>query len=382
MTEHRQTHVRGMTWNHARGKKPLLAASDHYEKENPGVSISWSTRPLQDFESQPLREVCSNHDLIIIDHPHLGEAVRENLLLDLTACDRSQQLQTLQNQSAGPSFDSYAMHGGQWALPMDSASPVASYRPDRLDQVPHTWEQVMLLASAGKIILPLRPPHGLMALLWLARNRGSLVATDPEKLMADEDIATALEQLAELTSLVRPACFDMDPIDVYEIMSTQDKGPVYCPHAYGYINYAQEGFRPHTLLFTDVADAAGGGVSGTVLGGSGIAVSASSEHKEAAVAFAFHIASAECQTSDWVKEGGQPGNAVAWSDQATNRLCNDFMINTYSTLNAAWVRPRYSGYTAFQNLASHTVSDFLQGRLSRRHCVQALQKLYRESHDQ
>ncbi|MGQ7847240.1 extracellular solute-binding protein [Granulosicoccus sp. 3-233] len=382
MTENRQTHLRGMTWNHARGIEPLLAASRHYEQQNPGVRLSWDSRPLQDFESQPLREICSTHDLIIIDHPHLGEAVRENLLLDLTTCRRSQALQTLQQQSAGPSHDSYGMHGGQWALAMDAATPVASYRADQLEELPATWEDVMLLASAGKVIMPLRPPHGLMALLWLASNRGACIADNPEQLMADDDIASALEQLYELTSLMRSSCFDMDPIDVYEILSTRDKGPIYCPHAYGYINYTLQNFRPYPLTFTDVPDAAGGGVRGTVLGGSGIAVSASSSDAETAVDFAFHVAGAECQTSSWVRHGGQPGNALAWSDAETNRLSNNFMNNTRATLDAAWVRPRYSGYTTFQNLASHTISDFLQGRLSRPHCVQALQKLYRESHNQ
>lgn len=382
MTENRQTHLRGMTWNHARGIEPLLAASTHYEQQNPGIRITWDTRPLQDFESQPLRELGSSHDLIIIDHPHLGEAVRENLLLDLAACGRSKELQTLQLQSAGPSHGSYGMHGGQWALAMDAATPVASYRPDQLETIPATWADVITLARSGKVIMPLRPPHGLMALLWLACNRGVKVATSPEQLMADEDIAQALEQLSELTSLLRTSCFDMDPIDVYEILSTQDEGPSYCPHAYGYINYTQTGFRTYPLVFTDVADAAGGGVSGTVLGGSGIAVSALSAHSETAVDFAFHVAGTECQTSEWIRQGGQPGNALAWSDPECNRLCNNFMSNTRATLDAAWVRPRYSGYTAFQNLASHTISDFLQGRLSLPHCIQALQKLYRESHNQ
>lgn len=371
-----------MTWNHARGIEPLQAASEQYQKAHPDVSISWDSRPLQDFESQPLRELASSHDLIIIDHPHLGETVREHLLLDLSSRDRSAELQLLQQQSAGPSHDSYAMHGGQWALAIDAATPVASYRADRIDTVPSNWSEIIELARAGKVIMPLRPPHGLMAFLWMARNRGLSVAAGPEQLMADEDLALVLEQFAELSGLIRPACFDMDPIDVYEAMSTQEEGPCYCPHAYGYINYAHAGFRPFLLSFSDVADVAGGGVSGTVLGGAGIAVSALSTHAEQAVDFAFHAAGVDCQTDLWVRHGGQPGNALAWSDPESNRLCNNFLSNTRATLDSAWIRPRYSGYTEFQGLASHTISDFLQGRLSPHHCVQALQKLYRKSHNQ
>jgi len=380
MTENRQTHLRGMTWNHARGLRPLLAAAEQYQQQHPTVSITWDSRPLQDFESQPLRELAASHDLILIDHPHLGEAVREHLLLDLSNCQRNEELNALQQQSAGSSHAAYALHGGQWALAVDAATPVASYRPDLLDTVPATWQDVIDLARTGKVLMPLRPPHGLMALLWLACNRGASIANTPEMLMADDEIAQSLEQLAELASLLRPACFDMDPIAVYDILSSQEDGPSYCPHAYGYVNYTQNGFRTYPLTFTDVADAAGGGVKGTVLGGAGMAVSALSKNTAAATDFAFHTASARYQTESWVRDGGQPGNVLAWHDDECNRLTNNFLSQTRATLESAWIRPRYSGYTAFQGLASHTISDYLQGRLSLRHCVQALQKLYRESH--
>lgn len=379
MTGMSEIRLRGMTWDHARGIDPLLAASEEFRKSHPGVSLSWDSRPLHDFESVPLGELAREHDLIVIDYPHLGQAVRENLLLDFNTGARRPELLQIAAQSAGSSYQSYEMSQGQWALPIDAATAVASYRADLLEQVPGNWEELLQLAERRQLIMPMRAPHGFMAFLWLARNRRLPVATDAERLMRDEDIELILDQLRQLTCNLRADCFKMNPIAVYELMSTESRGPAYCPHGYGYINYAQDGFREHLLTFTDVPDAAGGGVSGTVLGGTGIAVSTLSKQMDAASEFALWIAGEHCQTRLWVENGGQPAHAAAWSDSECNRLCNDFLSNTRATLDAAWVRPRYSGYLGFQGLASHTLTDYLQGRLSMTHCVQALQRLYRKS---
>lgn len=373
------TRLRGMTWNHERGIAPVLATSEIFFAGKDNVEITWEARPLQDFESQPLRELAETYDLIIIDHPHLGEAIRENLLLDLSCVDRQDELALVENQTVGQSHASYTLSGGQWALAVDAATPVSSYRPDRLDSVPQDWTEALKLARDGNAIMPLRSPHTLMALIWLARNHKRQVAEDPDRFMEHDAAAATLDQFAELVSHLKSDCFAMDPIAVYDTMSNDDAAPAFCPHAYGYINYAQKAFRPHVLKFTDIIDAGGGDVSGTVLGGTGIAVSALSAYREIATEYAFGIAGAKCQCEIWVQNGGQPGNAMAWEDKACNDLTHDFLRNTRATHEAAWLRPRHMGYLSFQTRSSELIAQFLKGELERKACIEALDHHYRSS---
>lgn len=357
----------------------MIATSEIFFKNRKDVSVSWDARPLQDFESQPLRELAEDYDLIIIDHPHLGEAVRENLLVDLSTVDRENKLSMIAKQNTGPSHESYELSGGQWALAVDAATPVASYRPDRIDGPATNWAEVLDIAREGQVIMPLRSPHTLMAFFWFARNRNAPVAQNPDQFMNYDDITTVLDQFSELVNCVKSDCFEMDPIAVYDLMSTDADAPAYCPHAYGYISYARNGFRKHTLQFANVADVAGGGVSGTVLGGTGIAVSALSPNKALTTDYAFYIAGHKCQSKHWVSSGGQPGNARAWEDKECNRISNNFLVNTRATLDAAWIRPRYEGYLTFQSQGSEIVSNFLKREISQKLCIDMLESHYLSS---
>jgi multiple sugar transport system substrate-binding protein len=42
-------HLKGMTWDHSRGYDPMVATSDAFARDNPGVTISWEKRSLQAF---------------------------------------------------------------------------------------------------------------------------------------------------------------------------------------------------------------------------------------------------------------------------------------------------------------------------------------------
>ena len=64
--------LKGMTWSHPRGYDPLVACSAIW-KEKTGVAIAWDKRSLQDFESFPVEQLARAYDLIVIDHPHVGQ---------------------------------------------------------------------------------------------------------------------------------------------------------------------------------------------------------------------------------------------------------------------------------------------------------------------
>jgi len=342
--------LKGMTWSHPRGYDPMVACSNLW-KEWTGVSIEWEKRSLQDFESFPVEELAREYDLIVIDHPHVGQIMAENCLAPLDVPGREAEQQALSTGSVGQSYPSYNWQGKQWAFPIDTATQVCAWRPDLIAKAPDSWEKLLDLAKAGKVLLPLRPPHSLMTFYTLSGNLGSPCAITGELIGRENGIST-FEMMREIAALVDPACFEMDPIVVLEKMAKAES-PIACsPLIYGYVNYAIKGFRPNLVAFADIPAAGGDGPVGSALGGTGIAVSAFSVHRDAAIDFAYWISSGDIQRGPYASAGGQPGHADAWEDETVNEATTSFYAATRKTLEAAWMRPRHNGYMSFQQAAS------------------------------
>jgi len=371
--------LRGMTWDHARGFDPMVATSAEWARLHPGVSIIWEKRSLQAFADRPIREMCDTYDLMVIDHPHVGEVAAEGNLLALDTPARRADLAVLASQSVGLSHPSYVFEGRQWALAIDAATPVAAFRPDKIGAAPTRWEEVKALAVRGQVGFALIPVNSLMTFFGLARNMDYPVADDPEHLMQPEHTAHILGELREIVALVDPRCLTLDPIGIYEWMGREADAPAYSPFGYGYTNYSRAGFCPYPLVFADTPGFGDRGPRGTVLGGTGIAVSAFTKNPQAACDYAFWIAGAECQRGLYFTSGGQPGNAVAWEDDASNAACRNFFRNTRATLETAWLRPRYNGYMQLQDWAGDIVHGCLIGDITEVEAIARLDAAYRKS---
>ena len=370
--------LRGMTWDHSRGYDPMVATSQAFGQIKPGVSIQWEKRSLQAFADRPIEDMADAYDLMVIDHPHVGDVARNGLLLPLDGLGRDAELKVLASQSVGASHRSYQFDGRQWALAIDAATPVAAYRPDRLDGAPSRWSEVLELARRGEVAFALIPINALMTFMGLARNRGFALA-EGEVLIVRDEGRMVLEQMAEVVALMDARCLVLDPIGIYEWMGRTEDAPAYSPFGYGYTNYSRQGYCRFPLCFADAPGLGDNGPGGTVLGGTGIAVSASSPHRDAAVAYAFWIAGARCQSTAFFAAGGQPGNAVAWEDAACNAATRNFFVNTRQTLETAWLRPRYDGYMRFQDEAGDIVHRFLRGESSVDATLDGLQASYEGS---
>jgi multiple sugar transport system substrate-binding protein len=371
------TKLKGMTWSHPRGYDPMVACSALYRQEK-GVEIEWDKRSLQDFESFPVQELARAYDLVVIDHPHVGQITAEGCLEPLDIEGREAEYDAMARASIGESFSSYNWQGRQWGFPIDAATQVQAFREDLADPA-ETWDDVLELAEQGGVLLPLRPPHSLMTFYTLSANLMSPCATSGDILIDPKKGAKSFEMMAELAALIEPACFDLDPIAVFERMAAEDSTIACAPLAYGYVSYAIKGFRPNVLTFTDMPEAGIIGPSGSALGGTGIAVSAFSRAKPAAVDFAYWIASGDVQKGPYAASGGQPGHAAAWEDDIVNEATGDFYLGTRATLEAAWVRPRYDGFMGFQQAASERINAGLKAREKGEAVVADLNRLFRES---
>jgi multiple sugar transport system substrate-binding protein len=368
-----------MTWNHPRGYDPMVETSRLW-REKTGVEIVWDKRSLQDFESFPVEELARAYDLIVIDHPHVGQITAEQCLAPLDAPGRGVEREALSRGSVGQSYPSYNWQGRQWAFPIDAATQVQVYRVDLLGEPVRRWDDVIALAKQGRVILPIRPPHSLMCLYTLSGNLGRPCAvTGPGDLIDAEIGRRVIEMLAEITALIDPACSEMDPIAASEAMAAADSTLALMPLGYGYVSYATDNFRLHRLTFADIPVAGDAGPIGSALGGTGIAVSAFSDHTSEAIDYAYWVASAEVQRGPYAAAGGQPGHATAWEDTEVNRATHDFYRGTRATLEGAWVRPRHDGYMAFQAAASERLNAGLFGKERAATIVDALNALFRGS---
>ena len=361
------TVLRGMTWDHPRGLASVQGAAVAYERLGTGVRVGWQARSLQGFADEPLEVLAREHDLLVIDHPHIPHAAAAGLLVALDECGRDAELAGLATQAVGPSHGTYAHAGHQYGLAIDAAAQVAVHRPDLLPHPPATWDEVLELARAGRVLWPAKPVDAISSFLTLAANRGAAIAEDG--FVARDAGLGILEDLHRLAAVVDPACLDENPIEIAERLATGDRW-WYAPLAFGYTNYGRAGFRANRLAYVDMPSGPGG-VAGSCLGGAGIAVSAFAPDREAAVAHAFWLASAEVQRGVYYASGGQPANTAAWDDDDLDRDSLGFFRSTRRTLDGAWVRPRFDGWLAVQDEVGSLVNRALRGQLSDAACLDA-----------
>jgi multiple sugar transport system substrate-binding protein len=369
--------LKGMTWRHPRGYDPMVATSALW-REKTGVAIDWEQRSLQDFESFPVETLARAYDLIVIDHPHVGQITAESCLAPLDIPGRENEREALLAGSIGRSYESYTWDGRQWAFPIDAAAQVQVYRPDRI--APTTrWSEVLDQARIGTVVLPLLAPHSLMCVFTLSANLGRPAAIGPDRFINPDTGLEVIEMLREIAALVDPMSFTADPIAASEAMAREDSSLALMPLGYGYISYAQVGFRPHRLGFADIPAIGRTGPVGSALGGTGIAVSAYSQNQQAALDYAYWVASGPVQAGAYAAAGGQPGHADAWDDDTVNRATNDFYRATRRTLDGAYMRPRHDGYMVFQDAASRRLTEGLVAREPAGAILADIETLYRGS---
>ncbi|MEQ1769906.1 MAG: ABC transporter substrate-binding protein [Devosia sp.] len=367
-----------MTWSHPRGYDPMVATAAEWKKKT-GVEVVWEKRSLQDFESYPVEELARAYDMIVIDHPHVGQITAEQCLTPLDLPERATELATLAGQSVGQSFESYRWQGHLWALPIDAATQVMGWRADKVAP-PKIWSEVMDLAIAGHVLLPMRPPHSLMSFFTLTANLGHACNSQGGPELVDRSTGvTVLRMLAELCALLPDSIYQMDPIAASAAIAETDSEHWVVPLMYGYVNYAFDGFVPNRVTFGNIPAAGRNGPIGGTLGGTGIAVSAFSKNRQAAIDHAFWLASAELQRTLYAAADGQPGNAVAWDDDAVNTRAHDFYRGTRDTLEGSYVRPRHNGYMGFQDAASKRINEGLRSGEAPERTLDALQALYSRS---
>jgi len=373
--------LNGITWGHSRGITPLLAYSQRFNEIYPNVEVNWKKRSLQEFADFPIEELTNHYDLLIIDHPWVGCAAATGCVLPL---DEYLPVDYLDNQlknSTGPSHLSYFYGEHQWALAIDAATPAASYRADLLRKnhvaLPQDWSDLMYLGKKGKVAVPAIPIDLLMNFFMFCIAHGKEPFSSDEEVIDRHTGLQALETMNEFYSHLDKKMFSLNPIGVAELMTTTDEY-WYCPFAYCYSNYSREGYAENILCYTNLVEYEGRRLRSTI-GGTGIAVSAFTSHKEWALKFAEEIVSEKIQSTFYLQHGGQPGHKSAWLNEDANSLSNDFFKNVLPVMENGYVRPRYNGYLYFQDHAGEPLHQYLSHGGNAEKVLEKMNEIYQQS---
>jgi multiple sugar transport system substrate-binding protein len=377
--------LRGLTWDHPRGYAPLIAGATEYAKSHPEVAIRWDRRTLREFGEAPIEQYLDLYDLIVMDHPFVGFAAAHGVLVDLHPFLSAAESAAFARDSVGPSWESYHYAGGFWAFPIDAATQVASYRPDLLEQFsskpPQTFDDVLLLARKLRakqefVIVPACPIDAISLFFTLTANSGYPIAENAAPFVESSVAREALDRLHALIAIAHPKSPDWNPIQVYDYMVAESDA-VYCPWAYGYSNYSRRG-NAVPLKFTNPPATGEVGCAGTQLGGTGVAVSQFSSHRNEAVAYAKWLARPEHQRGTYVREGGQPASLSAWLDPEINQAAGGFFSGTLESLQKAYVRPRFDGFVRFFEAAGIEINRCLKGETGDEQLISWLNERFAE----
>jgi multiple sugar transport system substrate-binding protein len=375
--------LKGLTWDHPRGCAPLLAGVPEYKKQHSEIDIHWDRRTLREFGEAPIEQYVDRYDLLIVDHPFVGFAAAHGVLVDLAPSISEVEKLGFAADSVGPCWKSYWYGGGLWAFPIDAATQVASYRPDLLaalsPHVPCTFEDVLELGrkarQAGKyIVVPACPTDAISLFFTVSANLGYPIPEERELFVDDTVAAEVLGRLHALITVAHPKSVEWNPIQVYDFM-TSSSDAIYCPWGFGYSNYSRVG-NSVRLKFTNAPAAGPRGCAGTMLGGTGVAISKVSAHPSEAISYAQWLVNPVHQRGTYFREGGQPASLAAWSDPSVNAMADNFFSGTLQTLQTAYVRPRFDGFVRFFEVAGIEMNRCLRGEVKDRALIPWLNDRY------
>lgn len=353
----RQLTIRGVTWDHPRAYTCLVAASklfaDDAARNGADIGITWDKRSLQAFADQPIDDLAERYDLIVLDHPHVGQIAESGCLAPLPVDDGM--------AAVGGSFECYQWQDEQWAYPIDAACQMAVSLPDMACPFPRHWDELLEGDIARfRLLTPLLPVDAFDMMLTLLASRGEEdLPLNDQLFCSEQNGIQALGVLRRLYQAGPEEAIGWNPIRVLEILATEEEFAA-SPCLFGYINYARPGFRPHRLTYRDLPTFAANDRRRAILGGAGVGVSSKSEVVEAAMALARYLASEPVQSGIYLENEGQPAHRATWEKRRHDPRYAGFMDGAFETMRTAWTRPRAAWFLDFVDDVCAVFPDYFR----------------------
>ncbi len=345
--------LNGIAWDHPRGYEPLRAVSEEFTKQHPNVFINWDIRSLKEFGDTPIEDLINTYDFITVDHPYMGQAHKDALLLSLDNYISQTGIAELAYQYVGPSFQSYIYESHLYALPIDAAALVAAYNQDLFVKLglslPQTREELKTfyqkIPDGYAVAWPLCATDLWCSFLTLCAQDGGRDFI--QDYVIDEKLGNnILDELKCHLEYLHPKSIEWNPIQVLDQMSQKEE-IIYSPYLFGYTNYSRKGYSEHMVNFSNSPINPKFELS-TILGGVGLAVSSKCKHVFEAIEYLKFVSNKKVQKGIYTINGGQPAGLEAWQDRENNIRCNNFFKNTMKTMESVYVRPQYAGWNLFQ----------------------------------
>jgi multiple sugar transport system substrate-binding protein len=336
--------LRGLTWDHPRGYRPLEAFSE------PGVRVVWDRQPLSGFESTPLSELAARYDLLVIDHPGLGAAIEAGAILPVEDVFAARDLKLWRSRAVAPTWESYRLHGYGWALPLDAATQTCLYRPGRTAP-PVAWSDVLEMSG---VVLCVAGPHAGLMLLGLAGSRSGDGLLDRSRAVETLELLRAVWRRSDQSAA------GLDPIGIHELLAVSNE-LVCCPLVYSYAYYgAADGERQPLAWSAAPRLRSGDRLGNSTLGGTGLAVTPRAYDRVLAVTrYVRGLLDVGAQLDVVSSVGGQSATAAVWASDVVDKAWNGHYSATLETLTTSYIRPRFDGWIAFQDSLSERVRSLL-----------------------
>ena len=388
-----ETVLTGLTWDHPRGYAPLIGGASEYERLNPGLTIRWDRRTLREFRPTSVDHLAAivalyrpgpmahiptyiaakdgRRDISYL-HPRLEPILNSTygiIVYQEQAVEQARRcLQCQLNIMIDPSI-CILCSGCVDICPydcisMEGLSRVVKGDPMHIGTETWTGGADMIIDEEKCIrcgLCIVRCPTDAISLFFtLSANLGHPIAEASDIFIEEAIGREVLDRLHALISAAHPNSIDWNPVQVYDFMvSTSDA--IYCPYGFGYSNYSRPDM-PLRLKFADAPAAGPRGCAGTMLGGTGVAISKKSTQQQKGIEYAKWLVSRQHQCGTYFRKGGQPANLTAWTDPAVDSAAGGFFSGTVQTLQTAYLRPRFDGFVRFFESAGIEINKCLRGQ--------------------
>lgn len=357
--------LRGLAWDHPRATVPFSGELKR-AGSNKSIVVHWSVRSLHEFEMGDLDRWGDDFDVVMIDHPTIGQAIKDGGLLSIDEVLGDEAICRLRASILSKAFECYSYEGSQWAIPIDVSAHVGAYCPQTItaQNLPVTWSDVLSLGRDGvSIAVPLKGSHAFLSLQAIGRAQGALSddrnVDEMQRWILSEESVPAIETLVQLSKMRKFVGLGMDPIGVYELLA---RGEVtFSPLIFGYVTYAWRRWSklPYEVAYCSAPKWTDSGRFGSILGGVGLAVTRNCSSKEN-VAELLHLLT-DLDVEGWCigARGGQPASVKWWDNPHPVESVRSFYQNTRATVEDAWIRPIGVGYPKLQFVVGSLIEQCL-----------------------
>ena len=361
--------LKGIAWDHRRCWGPLDASVGPYTASRPNLTIEWHRRSLHEFGEGRLEDVVRAYDLIVFDHPFVGEVERTGLLIPLDPYLTDRRPRDVRGGIGRPVLG--VLRGRRPAvgiahrcrrpgcrLPAGHPRPLwrAAAHPRRgarisgggsaptglwlgLPLIPTDAMCLILTfaAMAGQPAFRRRLISSCRTMRWRRSSRGAGIgrARASEVVGLESDCLLRLHGRARRCGL-RAVCLRLREL---------------CLEGGG----APAAVRRHS----------GDPAQRRLLGGAGIGISAFCANPREAFDYAMHLCQPEFQRTTYVTAGGQPGMLSAWREPratADQRFFRRYPCHPRRRLSAEPARR----FRAFFRAGAPEAARAFKGEISRR----------------